>query len=235
MNDLYLSETMIAKIFWTELQSETLKQMATRDLVEYIFPHADAIAHSYPSRTGSISRKSAELIWLLARYFEPKSIAEVGTYIGRSTLSLYKGAEQTLASLSTCDVSFSAWRAPDNDAKSKIRYFGKTGSQEMFKALADEGAKIDLFMLDGRITAPDLELIEQLYTPKSVFIVDDFEGVEKGVENVFLLRNRFKDLLLLSPEPELSVGWHDSHCLAVLVPIGNVQITRQIRLPLAMM
>ncbi len=235
MNSLLLSEAMIAKAFWSELQSENLSQMAARDLDEGVFPHSEAIAQSYPSKSGSISRKSAELIWLLARYFEPKNIAEVGTYIGRSTLSLYKGAQRTLASLSTCDISFDAWRAPDEDARSKIRYFGKTGSQEMFKALVDEGAKIDLFMLDGRITVSDLELIEQLCTPKSIFVVDDFEGVEKGVENVFLIRDRFKDLLLLSPETDLSLGWHDSHCLAVLVPIGSLQITKQMRLPLALM
>lgn len=235
MSSLYLSETMIARSFWTELRSTTHATAAARDFDEIIYPHSQHVAKSFPTQTGSISRQSAELVWLIARYFEPKNVAEVGTYIGRSTLSLFQGARTSLELIATCDMSYDVWRAPEGEAQSKIRYFGKTSSQDMFQVLAAEGKKIDLFLFDGRISMPDLDLIEQLSTPRSVFIIDDFEGVEKGVKNVFHLREKFPNHIFLGPDSALSAGWNDSHCLALLVPAGNIQVTRQQRLPLSMM
>ena len=235
MNELYLSEAMIARAFWTELRSTTRAQEAMVDVDTKIFPHSEMVGKSFPTQTGSISRSSAELIWLMARYFEPKRVAEVGTFIGRSTLSLYYGARQSLEFLATCDYSYDTWHAPAGDAQSKIRYFGKTPSQGMFQKLLDEGRKVDLFLLDGRISVEDLGLIEQLATPNSVFIVDDFEGVEKGVANVVRLREKFPGLHLLTPDSELKNGWNDSHCLAVLIPTANIRVTRQQRLPLGLM
>ncbi len=235
MNELYLSEAMIARAFWTELRSTARADDAASDVDKIIFPHSLEIAKTFPHQTGSISKASAELIWLIARYFEPKHIAEVGTFIGRSTLSMYYGAKTSLESLATCDYSFDTWRAPTGDDGSKIRYFGKTPSQAMFQTLFAEGKKVDLFLLDGRISKEDLDLIEKLATPNSVYIVDDFEGVEKGVSNVFLLREKFPGLILLTPDAELKNGWNESHCLALLVPTANIRVTRQQRLPLGLM
>ncbi len=235
MNELYLSEAMLARVFWTELRSSARANEAKSDVENIIFPHSLEVAKSFPTQTGSISSASAELIWLLARYFAPKAIAEVGTYIGRSTLSMYQGAKPSLEFLATCDYSYDTWRAPAGDAGSKIRYFGKTPSQAMFQTLVAEGRKIDLFLLDGRVSKEDMEFIEKLATPSSVFIIDDFEGVEKGVANVFHLREKFRELLLLTPDAEFKNGWNDSHCLAVLVPTTNIRVTRQQRLPLGLM
>ena len=206
-----------------------------RASADKIFRHADSIQPLYGQKTGSISRKSAELIWLLARYFEPKQIAEVGTYIGRSTLALMYGADSTLEFLATCDGSFDCWKAPTDLDHSKVRYFGKTHSTDMFKELIKEGRKIDLFLLDGRISAADLESIESLKTDSSVFIIDDFEGVEKGVTNAVLLREKFPNLLLLAPEYSLTNGWNDAHCLAVMLPASNIRLSSQQRLPLSLM
>jgi predicted O-methyltransferase YrrM len=234
MAELFLSESMIARSFWAELRSTSRAPDAVSDTYT-IFEHADKIAKSFPNPTGSISRASCELIWLLARYFEPKHIAEVGTFIGRSTLALQRGAKETLQSLATCDFTYDMWQAPDAEAKAKIRYFGKTPSQRMFQQLISEGQKIDLFLIDGRIGNDDIDLISQLKTNSSVFIVDDFEGTEKGVVNAVVLRERFKDLFLIAPEFDFREGWNDSHCLAVLVPTSIIRLTRQQRLPLGLM
>jgi hypothetical protein len=234
MNELYLSESMIARSFWNELRSSTRSEEAVSE-TSRVFEHAEEISKLFETQTGSISRTSALLIWLLARYFQPKTIAEVGTYIGRSTLSLRGGAASTLEFLATCDGSYDCWMPPVNDANMPIRYFGKTTSTVMFQQLVTEEKKIDLFLLDGRISKEDIDLIQKLRTANSVFIVDDFEGVEKGVVNVLMLRERFNDLLLLAPEYDLSDGWNDSHSLAVLVPSSNLRLTRQQRLPLELM
>ncbi len=235
MNEVYLSEAMIARAFWNELRSTTRATEAAIDVDTIIFPHSEVVGKAFPTQTGSISRSSTELIWLMARYFQPKRIAEVGTFIGRSTLALYHGAKPSLEFLATCDYSYDTWHAPAGDAKSKIRYFGKTPSQAMFQTLVNEGQKVDLFLLDGRISGEDLGLIEKLMTPNSIFIVDDFEGVEKGVANVFHLREKFTGHILFTPDSELKNGWNESHCLAVLVPPANIRVTRQQRLPLGLM
>jgi predicted O-methyltransferase YrrM len=234
MNELFLSESMIARAFWTELRSSTRAEEAVAETYA-IFEHAELVGKSFPTQTGSISRTSMQLIWLIARYFEPQHIAEVGTFIGRSTMALYRGAKPSLISMATCDFSYDCWRAPDPESQALIRYFGKTPSQAMFQQLATEGKTIDLFLIDGRLGAEDLNLIQRLRTKNSIFIVDDFEGVEKGVSNAVHLRERFGDLLLLPPEVDTRAGWNDSHSLALLVPGACLRFTRQQRLPLGLM
>ena len=235
MSDLYLSESMIARVFWAELRASGSAPEATHDVKTVVMPHSNLVAKAFTHITGSISAPAAELIWLLARYFQPKAVAEVGTYIGRSTLSLYLGARQTLEFLATCDFSHDTWRAPPTEAGDKIRYFGMTSSTQMFQKLVEENRKIDLFLLDGRVSAEDVELMEKLATPRAVFILDDFEGVEKGVVNALSLREKFRNHILLVPDSNLETGWSASNCLAVMVPAASLRLTRQIRLPNNMM
>ncbi len=235
MNDLLLSEAMIARVFWTELRASGCARDAATDINTAVLPHSQEVSKSFTHQTGSISSQAAELIWLLARYFQPKSIAEVGTFIGRSTLALYMGARQTVEFLATCDFSHNTWRAPPTEAGDKIRYFGLTSSTQMFQRLVEENRKIELFLFDGRIAPEDLDLIEQLATPQSVFILDDFEGVEKGVVNALHLREKFKNYLLLAPDASLETGWNASNCLGVMLPASSLRLSRQQRLPLSMM
>jgi predicted O-methyltransferase YrrM len=234
MNTLFLSESMLARSFWVELRSSTQSNEAVSQ-TELIFQHSNLIGKLFPTQTGSISRKSTELLWLMARYFEPKHIAEVGTFIGRSTLALYFGAKESLESMVTCDFSYDSWRPPEGVVASRIRYLGKTPSQVMFRQLASEGRTIDLFLVDGRLSPEDVDLIAQIRTRSSIFIIDDFEGVEKGVVNVLKLREKFPELVLIPPENDVRVGWNDTHCLAVLIPSECLRLTRQQRLPLGLM
>ena len=64
---------------------------------------------------------------------------------------------------------------PDEDAE-KIRYFGKTASTEMFRMLSGQ-VKVDMFLLDGRLQQEDLQMISALRHDRTVFLIDDFEGV----------------------------------------------------------
>jgi predicted O-methyltransferase YrrM len=229
---LHLSEGMIARSFWQELHSSLVDEAASNE-ARNILDQSRQIEARFPSRTGSISLHSIKTIWLLAHYFQPSIIAEVGTYIGRSTLAMARGARPSLNTLFTCDMSFDCWIAPEADTD-KIRYFGKTASTKMFRALSGQ-VKVDMFLLDGRLQQEDLQMIEALRNDRTVFLIDDFEGVEKGVDNALKLRAAFSDLLLLAPPATLSEGWAHSHCMAVLVPNKLIQLSRQQRLPLWMM
>ncbi len=230
---LHLSEGMIARSFWEELNSSLVEEEASRE-ARRILDDSRAIEARFPSRTGSISLQSIKTVWLLANYFQPSVIVEVGTYIGRSTLAMARGARSTLKGLFTCDMSFDSWAPPTPEDAATIQYFGKTSSTDMMKALAGR-TQVDMFLLDGRLQQDDLQLISTLRQDRSVFLVDDFEGVEKGVDNALKLRNAFTDLMMLAPPATLADGWSKSHCLAVLLPSKLIQLSRQQRLPLWMM
>jgi hypothetical protein len=230
---LHLSEGMIARSFWKELNSSLVDEEASREAVR-ILEDSRVIEARFPSRTGSISLHSIKNVWLLANYFQPSVIVEVGTYIGRSTLAMARGARQTLKGLFTCDASFDCWSPPTPEDATTIQYFGKTSSTDMLKALASR-TQVDMFLLDGRLQHEDLQLISSLRHDRSVFLVDDFEGVEKGVDNALKLRNAFPDLIMLAPPETLADGWSKSHCLAVMLPGNLIKVSRQQRLPLWMM
>ncbi len=235
MSEVFLSEAMLGRMFWTDLTGSTRNAEAASDVANVIFPHSEQVGQGFPTQTGSISRRSAELLWLIARYFRPKTIAEVGTFIGRSTLSLYQGAKPSLEMLATCDFSYDTWRAPPGDAANKIRYFGKTSSTQMFQTLAAEKKKIDLFLIDGRLAQEDLPLLDTLVHDRTIFVLDDFEGIEKGVANALMLRQKYNGLLLLVPENPPHAGWNESHSIALMFSAGIIRLTRQQRLPLELM
>jgi hypothetical protein len=105
----------------------------------------------------------------------------------------------------------------------------------MFQKLAVEQKKIDLFLIDGRLAPEDLPLLDALMHDKTVFVLDDFEGIEKGVANALLLRQKYQGLLLLAPENSFQVGWNESHSLALMFGANILRLTRQQRLPLELM
>ena len=54
--------------------------------------------NEFPTEAGSISIESFYL-WLLSKYFAPRNVLEVGTYIGRSTLALAFGGRESIEQL----------------------------------------------------------------------------------------------------------------------------------------
>ena len=49
--------------------------------------------------------------------------------------------------------------------------------------------KIHLLHLDGRLQIEDFDLLKNNFTEKTILILDDFEGNEKGVVNLNNLLN----------------------------------------------
>jgi predicted O-methyltransferase YrrM len=59
-------------------------------------------------RTGSTNHASLIALWAVIRYFRPKTVAEVGTYIGKSTFVLSRlGAD-----VHTCDMILNSQSQP---------------------------------------------------------------------------------------------------------------------------
>ena len=118
-------------------------------------------------------------------------MAEVGTYIGKSTFVLSRlGAD-----VHTCDMTHD-FKLP---IATKITQY-HTSSTEM---LAKLDGKIDLLHLDGRLQADDREHLVRLCTPDTIITLDDFEGVEKGVWNAMQF-DLSKRILVYPPERVLT-------------------------------
>ena len=55
--------------------------------------------------------------------------------------------------------------------------------------LKNETISPDLVLIDGRLQNEDLVLFEKLINTQTIILLDDFEGVEKGLINYIQLKN----------------------------------------------
>ena len=103
----------------------------------------------------------------------------------------------------------------------------------MFKEL-DVNLNIDLIHVDGRLEVEDCILLKEKINDNTFFIMDDFEGNEKGVANLFHLLNnnvisRAK-YCVIYPIDNLvgkTYGLIEKSTTAVLLPIKFLKITSQ--------
>jgi hypothetical protein len=242
MNKVYLSEAMLSEVFWARLRNAAVALPEANEITESILVASRIVHKRFPPETaGSVSKDTARKLWLLGRYFRPKIIAEVGTFIGRSTLALSEGAGDSLQQMHTCDYSFAEFGVPAEfssqfkNAK-KITYHAKTPSTQMFNGMLKQHREcVDCFFLDGRLSAEDIEPIKILRSKNVVFILDDFEGTEKGVANATLLRQVFNDLILLRPEVlfEPGIGLRVTNT-ALMLTANSLSLSRQQEVPLDM-
>jgi len=178
----------------------------------------EALRPTAQIQTGSISLATFWCLHATVQMFKPKKIAEVGTYIGKSTLALASGG----AEVHTCDNS--------NDIKLpfKVNQYPMKGSTEMFEHLVREKIKTDMVFLDGRLSPRDARLLAEFAHPQTVVALDDFEGVEKGVANAQMFQ--YEGAMLVYPaEKELleKHGLPDESTLALVLPYSVVQLTNQ--------
>jgi len=239
---MYLSEAMISESFWPRVR-QSFEALPQLDEIANQILAASRITHKKfpPETAGSINIKAIKLLWLIARYSRPRVVAEVGTFIGRSTLALAEGAGDSLEALHTCDYSFSEFSIPNEFQSNfsnvgRIFYHAKTSSTDMFKAmLTGHRGKVDCFFLAGRLAAEDLGLIQELRSPEAVFLLDDFEGVEKGVSNALMLRQAFGELILLRPEQTVTdQGRPQISNTALMLHAQLISLSRQEEVPLDM-
>ena len=166
-------------------------------------------------KTGTLTEAEQAELRAITEYFKPSVIAEVGTYIGRSTRALAKGMKK--GQVYTCDAS--------NDIKIGDTYgvwieqYPKKTSTQMFQDLLQREIKPDLFYIDGRLSEEDCTLMAQL-NPDAVVVLDDFEGVEKGAFNaMILLATAYNQSLLVYPRQNGKT--------ALIVPYKMLQLVAQ--------
>ena len=77
----------------------------------------------------------------------------------------------------------------------------------------------------------DCNILSEVMSDRCVLVLDDFEGVGKGVVNAMMLRNAFRGMFLVNPAVEKNSV---SGNLALLVPTNLLTLTRQQGLPVNM-
>lgn len=217
-----INRTRFSRLVWDNIFQGAESQISARqELADRLSTH-DKLRVGAEYNTGSMSLDAMVALFSVAYFFKPKVIAEVGTFIGNSTYALVEGAEND-CEMHTCDYSNNIDLSPYIHTLSLVQY-PKTPSSVMFQKMLEQGKKVDLFFIDGRLSPGDIPLIEKLSKDTTVFALDDFEGVEKGVSNAGLLLsyNWVKLYYHLVYPPK------DMNCnVALLVPRKLVEWTDQ--------
>jgi predicted O-methyltransferase YrrM len=242
MRSIYLNEELLSRCFWAVVHEHLKGDEEIAGTIREIVSVTREIQKKFPSGVaGSVGRATVGELLGVARYFSPRKICEVGTYIGRSALGLIAGAPESIVELHTCDFSFdqfdvAAITSLPQLQRSKINYYPKTSSTQMFQQLLRQGMNgdFDFFYIDGRINPEDVGLIKNLMTEDAVFVLDDFEGIEKGVINATMLLSGLNGYFLLRPSIVVSDFNQVFGKTAILAPTKLLNVTRQQLLPFGM-
>jgi hypothetical protein len=231
-----LSSRLLSEAVWSRLFEAAAPRQ--RDRAAAVFAELgklDELRDKAQYNTGSISTAAQWALFALAYSWRPSLVAEVGTFIGKSTFALALGCDAAAhhAEIHTCDMS-NRFDLPTSITKCSVVQYPGSPSTQMLSEMTEDGfgGRVDLFHFDGRIQKEDLPLLSALRAPEAVILLDDFEGMEKGVANLFMLRTakEFKDHVCVYPpsEPLLRRFGLDDHATCALVaPRAVFEFTAQ--------
>lgn len=233
MDIINLNRFRTSRMVW-EVVLENAGMYEGRDKISLLSEglDLDRLRDQADYNTGSITAATCWAIFALSLLLKPKVVAEVGTFIGRSTLSFVRGMERARVAdglVLTCDYS--------NDivlpisSSITLRQFPKKSSTEMFQSMITEDLKCDFLALDGRLQPSDFRLLGAILKPESVIILDDFEGVEKGVVNASSLMGSLQPThnLIYPPARDLleKFGLVDGCSTAIIAPRSTLVFSNQ--------
>jgi len=223
-----LSSQLFSQAFWhgvledADLMRPMQAEFSKRSL------DLESLREKADYNTGSVSAFSAWSLFLLCRYFRVLRAIEVGTFIGRSTVSIASAMNLNGGGeIHTCDLSNEI--VVNQVPPTRILQYRKMTSTQMLTSLEGE---FDFAFIDGRLDSTDINRLAELLTEDAILALDDFEGTEKGVANLFNLRShpRFSSLFLVTPAgPECAarVGLTSRSLVAILLPPALITLTNQ--------
>ena len=236
MQNFNINPNDLSYIFWNKvLNNAFLKQKTIQQDFFKKIDSLDKLRKESDYNTGSISSSASWSLFSAVLFFKPKIIVEVGSFIGKSTISMALAADFNL-SQNTCEIyccDHSNEIVFPDISDTSIKQFHKTSSTEMLKSFSSD-TKFDIVHLDGRLKQEDFNLLKNNITEKTIFILDDFEGIEKGVINYFnlissSLISRKSHLLInpLSKEVAIQYGLLERSTSAILIPTNYINFTSQ--------
>jgi predicted O-methyltransferase YrrM len=209
MNSLQIGRRRFSELFWN-IVDEKVENYPHTTITDVISTQ-QSLRVDADYNTGSLGYDDAIELYKLVRFFAPTVIAEVGTFIGVSTTVMSFAAP--LKKIYTCDMLNHITLDIHRDV---IQYHKQTSTQ-MFKDLAEREVKVDLVYLDGRLSPDDFEPLSKITHDKTVFVLDDFEGIEKGIANALMLEHPSR--VLIYPRADNKT--------AVSMPVGLIQLVPQ--------
>jgi predicted O-methyltransferase YrrM len=212
MNKVQIGRQRFSEIFWGIVDEKVGDY--PYEVIERIVEEQQKLRKFADYNTGSVPYDDAVELYKLVKFFNPNVIAEVGTFIGVSTMAMHWA--ETCTSIYTCDISnniVDMFKGMENT----VTYFPKTSSTEMFRQLAEKKINVDFMYLDGRVQEEDFQYFPKIIHDQTVFVFDDFEGVEKGVVNAMRLNGANR--LLIYPR--------EGRKTAVSIPYTMLQFVPQ--------
>ena len=188
MKPLQIGRQRFSRIFW-DIVDEKVDEYPY-DKIAFIIDEQQKLRVGADYNTGSLPYDDAVELYKLVNFFQPNVIVEVGTFIGVSTRVMREAVSS--AKIYTCDVSNQIQVDPKD---TKLHQYPKTSSTDMFKDLAEKNVSVDLVYLDGRLQQEDFKHLNKIIHDKTVFVFDDFEGIEKGVVNAMMLESPARALI----------------------------------------
>lgn len=209
MNPIQIGRKRLSEIVWGIIDEKVFDYPYKE--IEVVIEGQQSLRHQAEYKTGSVPYDDALELYKIVRAFQPNNIAEVGTYIGVSALVMNMAMER-LVDVYTCDMS------NDIDLNApNIHQYPMKPSHEMFADMAEKGVKVDLVYLDGRLSEKDIEPLLKIIHGQTVFVLDDFEGTEKGVANALMLES--PNTVLIYPR--------NGNKTAMVLPVNMIQLVRQ--------
>ena len=227
MRKFFISQADLSELFWRKIfwgsRDVSFKQLE----LQRALSKQEVLRSEADFNTGSISFSKAWALYSLTRYFAPTNIIEIGTFIGKSTISMAYALDDLLqpGKIQTCDMSNGfdiKW-----EGKTDIVQNFKTGSTELLNKVE---APQDLLFIDGSLTNEDVEIIATANFENCVFVFDDTEGAEKGTINQVLVSQKIKNrCMLYPPSRELlkEENLSEYSNLSLSIPYGMFQMSRQ--------
>lgn len=232
MYSIPISAQSLGFVVWRYfLASNEYELRSSIDVIANAMTECEITRVLMDKKTGSISLASSVLLHSVIRSLKPRSIFELGTFIGNSTVSMALALDLNgSGKIYTCDGS-NSFHLP-TIAKAPIHPYPHTNSIDALKDVMKREKSIDLFFLDGRIQKDDARLISQLSHNFTTIVFDDFEGMEKGVSNLMVLRatSAFDEHVLIHPPSQellAEFGLHSMAPTAMLVPKTALRFTAQ--------
>lgn len=235
MRSLDISTRLLSELLWTRIiEHSAARHLDGGPALFAALGQLDRLRAQAQYNTGSISTAAQWTLYSLCYLWRPAVVAEIGTFIGKSTIAMARGmdAAGSVGEVHTCDMS-NSFVLPTLSETRVIQYPG-TSSTQMLTELVEDGyaGRVELFHVDGRLQPDDIGLMTQLAAPDAIVALDDFEGMEKGVANLFNLRKSgafSKHLTVYPPDERVlrQCGFWDRGSTGLLVPQSQIRFTAQ--------
>lgn len=235
MRKIRLNQANLSELIWSQMMDFSYHEYTGNYALHDHFARLESLRVKATYNTGSISQSAQFALYSLSNFFQPTFIAEVGTFIGKSLVAMMAPNMTHRLWAHTCDYSndirIPIFKGPDVDGifmSPVVRQHPMKSSVYMFKNIIEGDVEYNfdriLFNLDGRVENDDIKLIKEIINGRrenTIFALDDFEGIEKGVANYEKLKGLLPNHWLVYPPTSLLLskyGYRDYCSTALVIP-----------------